>query len=63
MDTVHQFFRCEDGQDLVEYTLLLALISMAAFLILQQTGASTRPIWAAGSTELQDAAVSVSGEH
>ena len=60
MATAHRFFRCEDGQDLVEYALLLALIAMAAFLILQQTGAATQPIWAAGSTELQNAALQTS---
>jgi Flp pilus assembly pilin Flp len=56
MDTAHRICHGEDGQDLVEYTLLLALVALASFLILQQTGASTQPIWAAGSAQLQDAA-------
>jgi Flp pilus assembly pilin Flp len=60
MNTVHRFSVSEGGQDLVEYTLLLALIALASFLILQQTGASAQPIWAAGSTQLQDAALQAS---
>ena len=60
MDTFRRFCRCEDGQDLVEYTLLLAMIAMACFLVLYQTGASTQPIWAEGSNQLMDAALQTS---
>jgi Flp pilus assembly pilin Flp len=56
MATVHQFSRGEDGQDLVEYTLLLVLIALASVLILQRVGSSAEPIWAGGSSMLESAA-------
>lgn len=56
MNTVHRFCLDEEGQDLVEYTLLLALITLTTIAIMQQTGFSVQPIWAAGSVTLQSAA-------
>lgn len=60
MVTAHQFFHNEDGQDLVEYSLLLVLVAMASILLLQQTGSSVTPIWAAGSNVLHSAALPTS---
>jgi Flp pilus assembly pilin Flp len=60
MDTLQRFRLSEDGQDLVEYSLLLVFIAMAAILILQQTGSSINPVWASGSTTLQGAAMHTS---
>jgi Flp pilus assembly pilin Flp len=60
MNTAHRFCVIEDGQDLVEYTLLLALVALVSFLIFQQTGAATQPIWAAGSAQLQNAVLQTS---
>ena len=57
MAKVHRFFRCEDAQDLVEYTLLLALVALGSLLIMQRTGSSAQPIWAGGSTMLANAAL------
>ena len=34
-----------EGQDLVEYALLLGLIALAAVLLLQQSGAQVAIIW------------------
>ena len=35
----------EEGQDVVEYALLLGLIALAAVLLLQQSGAQVAIIW------------------
>jgi Flp pilus assembly pilin Flp len=60
MDTVNRFCLGEDGQDLVEYSLLLVIVAMGTILILQQTGSSITPIWAAGSSTVQNAALQTS---
>ncbi len=60
MDSFYRISRSEDGQDLIEYTLLLVFIALAAVLILQQAGSSAQPIWAGGSETLQNAAVQTS---
>ena len=60
MEIVRSIRVRDDGQDLVEYSLLLALIALASFLILQQTGFSVQPIWAGGSNTLQCAAMQTS---
>ena len=50
----------EDGQDLVEYSLLMAFIVMAAIEIMQKTGTSISPIWLTANTVVANAASSVS---
>jgi Flp pilus assembly pilin Flp len=39
------FFREEGGQDLVEYSLLLAFIALAAIALLSSAGTSINTIW------------------
>lgn len=46
------FWQEEDGQDLVEYSLLLAFIALAAVALLQNAGASVKVLWADISTAL-----------
>jgi Flp pilus assembly pilin Flp len=60
MDTVNRFSQDEAGQDLVEYSLLIVFILIATAIILQQTGSSITPIWAAGSNTVQNAAIQTS---
>ena len=42
---VLQFVREEKGQDLVEYTLLLAFVCLASAALFIQAGASLQGIW------------------
>ena len=59
MGTVHRFFHSECGQDLSEYTLLISLIAVAIVMILIQTAYSLVPIWTAGNTMIQNAALQI----
>jgi len=57
---VQNFLKEESGQDLIEYTLLLAFIALASASIFFSAGGSINSIWAQGSTQLSNAAVSAS---
>jgi Flp pilus assembly pilin Flp len=48
----------EDGQDLVEYSLLLAFIALGAIALLGQTSASLNKLWSVISSTLNSAATS-----
>ena len=56
MDTLRRFALDERGQDLVEYSLLLVFIAMAAIYLIESSAGSINPIWASGSTTLASAA-------
>jgi Flp pilus assembly pilin Flp len=48
----------EEGQDLVEYSLLLAFIALAAIALLSAAGGSVKSIWTSINTILASAASS-----
>jgi Flp pilus assembly pilin Flp len=50
----------EDGQDLVEYSLLLAFIALGAIALLSSTSKSLNSLWAVISNTLSSAAASAS---
>lgn len=50
------FWHEEDGQDLVEYSLLLAFIALAAVTLLSGVKGSITTIWTSISTNLATAA-------
>jgi len=50
----------ESGQDLIEYTLLMAFIALASAAIFINAGGSVNGIWQSGSTQLSNAATSAS---
>ena len=50
----------ESGQDLIEYTLLLAFIALASASLFLSAGNSVNSIWQNGSTQLSNAAVTAS---
>lgn len=54
------FWREDEGQDLVEYSLLLAFIALAAVSILNSTGANVRNIFTKMSTGLVSASTAAS---
>ena len=57
---IKNFILDESGQDLIEYTLLLAFIALASASLFVSAGNSVSSIWQAGSTQLSNAAVSAS---
>ncbi len=50
------FLRDEQGQDLIEYTLLLAFVCLAAAALFIPTGGSIASIWSFSSTATSEAA-------
>jgi len=52
------FVKDEQGQDLIEYTLLLAFVALASATLFTQAGSSVKNIWSAASTNLSNAAAS-----
>ena len=56
MKAMRRFLRGESGQDLVEYTLLVAFVAVGSAAIFMDVGTSTKPIWSSVSAELSSAA-------
>jgi Flp pilus assembly pilin Flp len=54
------FMRDEQGQDLIEYTLLLAFVALAAAALFMSAQTSISQIWANASTKLANAATASS---
>jgi Flp pilus assembly pilin Flp len=55
-----QFFRDEQGQDLIEYTLLLAFVCLASAALFISAGGSVSGIWTATNSRLDAANTSAS---
>ena len=51
-----RFVREENGQDLIEYTLLMAFIALASAAIFIGAGSSVKTIWQNANTQLATAA-------
>ncbi len=49
------FLKSEDGQDLIEYTLLLAFVCLASAALFISAGGSISGIWTTANTELTTA--------
>ena len=54
------FVKDEQGQDLIEYTLLMAFIALASAAIFVNAGNSVNSIWKSASSQLVNAASSAS---
>jgi Flp pilus assembly pilin Flp len=50
-----RFLKDEGGQDLIEYTLLLAFIALASAAIFSKAGQSVSGIWGSANTVLHNA--------
>ena len=55
-----RFLADEQGQDLIEYTLLLAFVALASATLFTRAGGSVKTIWSAAGTSLANAAVAAS---
>jgi len=53
---MRSFLRDESGQDLVEYTLLLAFVALASAALFIGAGAEVSQIWTTANTQLNNAA-------
>ena len=60
MTTVLRFIRDEQGQDLIEYTLLLAFVCLASAALFLSAGGSVAGIWNATNSNLAVANTSAS---
>ena len=54
------FLRDEQGQDLIEYTLLIAFVALASAALFLGAGGSITAIWSATNTQLANAATTAS---
>jgi Flp pilus assembly pilin Flp len=52
-------WRDEDGQDLVEYALLMAFVALAAVSLLQHVSSNISSLWNTLSSSLSDAITSL----
>ncbi len=57
---IMRFVKDEQGQDLIEYTLLMAFIALASAAIFVKAGASVNSIWVGASNQLANAATQAS---
>ena len=55
LSAVRQFVKDENGQDLIEYTLLLAFVALASAALFTSAGGSISGIWGNASTQLSTA--------
>jgi Flp pilus assembly pilin Flp len=60
MTQFKRFLSDEQGQDLIEYTLLMAFVALASASIFISAGGSISSIWGSASTQLSNAAGSAS---
>jgi Flp pilus assembly pilin Flp len=49
---IHNFLRDEQGQDLIEYTLLLAFVALASAALFIGAGNSVKGIWSITNSQL-----------
>jgi len=57
---LNEFIRDEQGQDLIEYTLLLAFVCMGTAALFVSSGGSLSGIWTAANSQLAAANTSAS---
>jgi Flp pilus assembly pilin Flp len=52
---LRNFWREEEGQDIIEYSLLITFIAVACAAIVGTSGSATVPIWSAANSEVSAA--------
>ena len=55
MQFITKFIRDEQGQDLIEYTLLMAFVALASAALFIGAGGSINGIWQVSNTQLASA--------
>ena len=61
MQFITKFIRDEQGQDLIEYTLLMAFVALASAALFIGAGGSINGIWSVSNTQLSGANTAASG--
>jgi Flp pilus assembly pilin Flp len=51
-----RFWYDERGQDLIEYSLMLAFVSLASAVLFSSAGASVNKVWSKANSQLSNAA-------
>jgi len=60
MTFLRSFWKDEQGQDLIEYTLLMAFVALASAALFLGAGGSIKSIWTSTNNQLAAAATSAS---
>jgi len=60
MPLVKRFYNDENGQDLIEYTLLMAFVALASAALFIGAGGSIQGIWSVSNSQLSAANASAS---
>jgi Flp pilus assembly pilin Flp len=61
MRRFYDFWRDQDGQDIVEYSLLITFIAIACLALVASGQTSIKTIWSSGSNTLASANSNLSG--
>ncbi len=56
MTFLRNFWKEEEGQDLIEYTLLIAFVALASAALFINAGSSINRIWTKANAQLSNAA-------
>jgi Flp pilus assembly pilin Flp len=57
---INNFIRDEQGQDLIEYTLLLAFVALASAALFVNAGTSVNGVWTTANSRLAAASTAAS---
>jgi Flp pilus assembly pilin Flp len=60
IQTLKNFLRDDQGQDLIEYTLLLAFVALASAALFISAGGTVNQIWSIANSRLSNAATAAS---
>jgi Flp pilus assembly pilin Flp len=55
MNLFRKFWNEDQGQDLIEYTLLMSFVALASAALFQGAGGSVKGIWSTSNSELTKA--------
>ena len=60
MSVIRNFWNDDQGQDLIEYTLLMAFVALASAALFLGAGGSIKGIWTTSNSQLEAASTSAS---
>jgi Flp pilus assembly pilin Flp len=60
MTQIQTFLRDDQGQDLIEYTLLMAFVALASAALFLGAGGSIKGIWSTSNSQLSAASAATS---
>ena len=61
MNAIRNFWNDERGQDLIEYTLLMAFVALASAALFLGAGGSISSIWTTSNSQLSAANLAANG--